>query len=83
MIVRSACIRSHSSRWCDCREFVREPEALFWTFLFPVVLTLALGLAFRSRPEPVLKIAATSRVAAALRDEPGLEVIVLSAGGCA
>src|SRR5690349_20958622 len=61
------------------REFVREPEAVFWTFLFPVVLTVALGLAFRSRPEPVLKVAATSSVARAFRAEPGLDVIELPA----
>ena len=36
------------------REFVREPEAVFWTFFFPIVLALALGVAFRNRgPEPV------------------------------
>lgn len=28
------------------REFLREPEALFWTFLFPVLLALGLGIAF-------------------------------------
>jgi ABC-2 type transport system permease protein len=28
------------------REFIREPEALFWAFLFPIVLSLALGVAF-------------------------------------
>jgi ABC-2 type transport system permease protein len=34
--------------------FVREPSALFWTYGFPVVLALALGVAFRNRPpEPV------------------------------
>src|SRR5438067_11965744 len=38
-------------RW---RIFVREPSALFWTYGFPVVLALALGVAFRNRPpEPV------------------------------
>ena len=31
------------------REFVREPEAVFWTFVFPLVLALALGIAFRSK----------------------------------
>jgi len=31
------------------REFLREPEALFWVFAFPVLLALALGLAFRGR----------------------------------
>lgn len=28
------------------REFVREPEALFWSFLFPIIMTCALGVAF-------------------------------------
>src|SRR5437763_11146193 len=38
-------------RW---RIFVREPSAVFWTYGFPVVLALALGVAFRNRPpEPV------------------------------
>jgi ABC-type multidrug transport system permease subunit len=36
------------------REFIREPEAVFWVFAFPVLLTLALGVAFRSQePAPV------------------------------
>ncbi|HEX9052243.1 MAG TPA: ABC transporter permease [Anaeromyxobacter sp.] len=36
------------------RGFFREPSAVFWTFAFPVLLTIALGVAFRSRPpEPV------------------------------
>lgn len=30
------------------RELLREPEALFWVFVFPVLLALALGIAFRS-----------------------------------
>ncbi len=33
------------------REFAREPEAVFWVFVFPVLLTLALGIAFRD-PDP-------------------------------
>ena len=33
------------------REFLREPEALFWVFIFPVLLTAGLGLAFRSKPD--------------------------------
>jgi ABC-type multidrug transport system permease subunit len=31
------------------REFVREPEALFWTFVFPIVMAVALAAAFPSR----------------------------------
>jgi len=56
------------------REFVREPEAVFWAVLFPVMITLGLGIAFRSRPDPVLKIAASPAIAATLRSEPGLDV---------
>ncbi len=36
------------------RIFVREPAALFWTYGFPLLLALVLGIAFRNRPpEPV------------------------------
>ena len=28
------------------REYTREPESLFWVFAFPVLMTLALGIAF-------------------------------------
>jgi ABC-2 type transport system permease protein len=31
------------------REFIREPEAVFWTFIFPVLLAAGLGIAFRQR----------------------------------
>src|SRR5689334_287867 len=37
------------------REFLREPEAIFWVFAFPLVMTCALGIAFRSRgSDPVI-----------------------------
>jgi ABC-2 type transport system permease protein len=37
------------------REFLREPEAVFWVFAFPVIMTCALGVAFRSSgDEPVI-----------------------------
>lgn len=36
------------------REFIREPEAVFWVFVFPVLLACALGIAFRSAaPEKI------------------------------
>lgn len=36
------------------REFLREPEAVFWTFFFPVIIALALGIAFRGgEPGPL------------------------------
>src|ERR1700676_5323440 len=42
------------------REFLREPEALFWVFVFPILLAAGLGVAFRNRPAEVLKIATVS-----------------------
>jgi len=30
------------------REFLREKEAVFWVFVFPVLMTVALGIAFRN-----------------------------------
>src|SRR3984957_8712735 len=38
-------------------ETLREPEALFWIFAFPILLAGGLGIAFRNRPAEVLKIA--------------------------
>jgi ABC-2 type transport system permease protein len=32
------------------REFLREPEAVFWTYGFPLLLAVGLGIAFRNRP---------------------------------
>lgn len=40
------------ARW---RSFYREPGVLFWSFGFPILLSIALGIAFRNRPpEPVI-----------------------------
>jgi ABC-type multidrug transport system permease subunit len=32
------------------REFYREPEAIFWVYGFPVLMVVALGIAFRNKP---------------------------------
>jgi ABC-2 type transport system permease protein len=39
------------------RELTREPEAVFWVFVFPILLAAMLGLAFRSRPPEALPVA--------------------------
>jgi ABC-type multidrug transport system permease subunit len=38
----------------------REPEAIFWVFIFPILLAAGLGIAFRNRPADVLPVAATT-----------------------
>ena len=38
------------------REFIREPEAVFWSYVFPLVMMIALGLAFRSEPMEAISI---------------------------
>jgi ABC-type multidrug transport system permease subunit len=39
------------------REFFREPEAVFWVFVFPVLLTAGLGLAFRNQAPERTRVA--------------------------
>ena len=39
------------------RALVREPAALFWIFAFPLLTSLALGLAFRRQELPDLRVA--------------------------
>ena len=64
------------------RELMREPEAIFWVFVFPIVLAGILGVAFRNRPADRIPIAvvagphAEARTAA-LGGEPDLEPRVL------
>lgn len=64
------------------RELLREPEAVFWVFVFPVLLAAVLGLAFRNRPPDALDVAlaegetAPAR-AAALAASPELRVRVM------
>jgi len=49
------------------RELLREPEAVFWVFVFPILLAAILGLAFRSRPPEALPVAVVAGEAAAAR----------------
>ncbi len=41
---------------CRVREFLREPEAVFWVFAFPLLLAIALGFAFREKPPDKIPI---------------------------
>ncbi|NUQ21897.1 MAG: ABC transporter permease [Gemmatimonadaceae bacterium] len=62
------------------REFIREPEAVFWTFVFPLLLAAGLGIAFRNRPPETVRVGvvgttpAARQTAEALRTSRGLIV---------
>jgi ABC-type polysaccharide/polyol phosphate export permease len=61
------------------REFVREPEALFWALAFPVILAAGLGVAFRNQGAEALPVAAvTAELSAAMDADPGLRVELLT-----
>ena len=47
------------------REFIREPEAVFWTFVFPILLAAGLGIAFRQRGPDKMQIGVVGNVATA------------------
>ncbi len=68
------------ARW---RETVREPEVVVWSIIFPVVLSVGLGVAFRNRPTDVVHVAVAEgpraeRTATSLRASGGIEVLRLS-----
>jgi ABC-type multidrug transport system permease subunit len=52
------------------RGFIREPEAVFWTFVFPILLAVGLGVAFRSRAPERQRIAVVTSGAASGIVEP-------------
>ncbi len=61
------------------REFLREPEAVFWTYGFPLLLALGLGIAFRNRPIEMIYVdvqesALAAEVTAKLKPYPDLVV---------
>src|SRR5262249_51331131 len=63
--------------------FLREPEAIFWVFAFPILLALALGIAFRTSGPQKSNVAVESSPDAstferALATSPDLVVRVLT-----
>ena len=47
---------------------IREPEMVFWVFVFPILMALALGIAFQARGEEPMRVA--------VRDTPGAAPIL-------
>jgi ABC-type multidrug transport system permease subunit len=65
------------------REFLREPEAVFWVVCFPILIAFALGVAFRGKGEEVVHAGViagdgAAGVRAALERAPRLRVHDLS-----
>lgn len=50
------------------RQFVREPSAVFWTFGFPLLMTVALGIAFRTQGTPQTQVV--------VQDAPGAHEVM-------
>ncbi len=66
------------------REFLREKEAVFWVFIFPVLMTFALGIAFRNTGADKTPVAIeagavnSSEIAGVLSRSPEITATVLS-----
>jgi len=70
---------------CRMRQFYREPEAIFWTYGFPILLTVGLGIAFRTRPPERVAVAvedvpATQRARQVLGENQEFDLTVAAAG---
>jgi ABC-type polysaccharide/polyol phosphate export permease len=61
------------------RLFVREPEAIFWIFVFPILLALGLGIAFRNQPPQIPHIGVVgANLATRLRADKNLSVTAMT-----
>jgi ABC-type multidrug transport system permease subunit len=61
------------------REPLREPEVVFWVFVFPILLAVGLGIAFRNKPREQVSVAVADgprahEVAKILKADPQLVV---------
>jgi ABC-2 type transport system permease protein len=66
---------------CHIRGFLREPEAIFWTYGFPLLMVVGLGIAFSSSGTPSIKFDAVpmqgqDRILKAVGALPGFEMVV-------
>ncbi len=69
------------------REFLREPEAVFWTYGFPLLLAIGLGIAFRNRPVETIYVdveqgAQSAQIVGSLANHADLVVAVHEAEDC-
>ncbi len=64
------------------RILIREPEAFFWAFVFPILMTVALGIAFRAAPAGMVPVAVVqgahaAHVVAVLESEPSVDAFTI------
>jgi len=70
------------------REFYREPEAVFWVYGFPILMVVALGIAFRNKPVTEIPVDVVANSPAAdpviekLRNTPRFKVEVKDPATC-
>jgi len=62
------------------KELAREPEVIFWVFVFPLLLAFGLGVAFRNKPEDRIAVAIVNnaqaqRVVQLLQNSPEQKLI--------
>ena len=83
--------KHYSANWelfvARMRMFYREPEAMFWTYGFPILLTIGLGVAFRNKPAEKLPVAVEagtelSEARAALEEDLSFDVRTGTAEEC-
>lgn len=66
---------------CHLKGYLREPEAIFWTYGFPFLMVVGLGIAFSTSRDQAIQFdvvagAAADRVVTALETHPGFSVTV-------
>ncbi len=66
---------------CHLKGFLREPEAIFWTYGFPLLMVIGLGIAFSSSRDEAIQFdliegPGADKVITALGKDPGFTVTV-------
>lgn len=61
------------------REYTREPEAMFWVFVFPVLMTCVLGIAFRDSSRAEIAVGVLAAPAGPATGEAGALIATLDA----
>lgn len=68
-------------------EFIRQPEAVFWVYIFPLLMIVVLGLAFRSQTKTMVEFdlvdsPSASIVTQRLANQPDVKINVFPEGAC-